>query len=72
MAFDHHSGAIADGFTGSKRTSSGLVRQYSPNSMNLNDVSQVESDDVADLLNARPRKTLGFFAPTGTLEALSR
>lgn len=48
---------------GSNENTNGLLRQFYPKGMSLRDISQTELDAVANLLNTRPRKTLGFRTP---------
>ena len=48
---------------GSNENTNGLLRQYFPRRQSLADVSQARLDEVADKLNRRPRKTLGFATP---------
>ena len=48
---------------GSNENTNGLLRQFFPRGVSLRDVSQAELDAVANLLNTRPRKTLGFKTP---------
>ena len=38
--------------------------------MNLKDITQEQLDDIADRLNGRPRKTLGFMTPSAKLSEL--
>jgi transposase, IS30 family len=42
----------------------GLVRQYLPKKMNLEEVTQGELSWIADQLNNRPRKVLGYKTPS--------
>ena len=45
---------------GSNENTNGLLRQYFPKGKSLAGVSQERLDEVAEKLNRRPRKTLGF------------
>ena len=48
---------------GANENTNGLIRQYFPKNMNLQDVTQKQVEKVADWLNNRPRKSLGFKTP---------
>lgn len=48
---------------GSNENTNGLLRQYFPKGMPLASLTQADLDTVADSLNTRPRKTLGFDTP---------
>lgn len=48
---------------GSSENVNGLIRQYFPKGRDLSDVSQLQLNDVAWLLNTRPRKRHGFATP---------
>jgi transposase, IS30 family len=49
---------------GSNENTNGLLRQYFPKGTDFSAVSEAELDTVADELNDRPRKRLGFYKPT--------
>ena len=55
---------------GSNENTNGLLRQYFPKGTDLSTVSEVELDRVADELNDRPRKRLGFYKPTERIAEL--
>lgn len=48
---------------GTNENTNGLLRQYFPKGSCLSGYSQAELDEVAEHLNTRPRKTLGFVMP---------
>lgn len=49
---------------GSNENTNGLLRQYFPKRTSLANVTQEELDAVAEELNGRPRRTLGFHTPS--------
>ena len=55
---------------GSNENTNGLLRQYFPRRKSLAGVTQEHLDEVADKLNRRPRKTLGFATPAEKLAEL--
>jgi len=55
---------------GSNENTNGLLRQYFAKGESLTGVSQERLDEVADKLNRRPRKTLGFATPAQKLTEL--
>jgi IS30 family transposase len=54
---------------GSNENTNGLLRQYFPKRTDLSGYTQAELDKVAQRLNQRPRKTLGFETPADRLRA---
>jgi IS30 family transposase len=55
---------------GSNENTNGLLRQYFPKGESLAGVTQDRLDEVAEKLNRRPRKTLGFATPAEKLAEL--
>ena len=55
---------------GSNENTNGLLRQYFPRRTSLAGITQEHLDEVADKLNRRPRKTLGFATPAEKLAEL--
>jgi IS30 family transposase len=52
---------------GSNENTNGLLRQYLGKSQDLRGFSQGDLDLIADEMNGRPRKTLGWSTPAQTL-----
>jgi IS30 family transposase len=55
---------------GSNENTNGLLRQYFPKGTELGQLSEAELDQVADELNDRPRKRLGFYKPSERIAEL--
>ena len=55
---------------GSNENTNGLLRQYFPKGESLAGVDQERLDQVAEKLNGRPRKTLGYRTPAEKLTEL--
>lgn len=54
---------------GTNENTNGLIRQFFPKKMPLNEVTKAQTDWVENILNNRPRKVLGYLTPN---EVLSR
>jgi len=52
---------------GTNENTNGIVRRYLPKRSSLIDVSQADLDDIADEINSRPRKILGYYMPKEVL-----
>lgn len=48
---------------GTNENTNGLIRQYLPKGMCMRQLTQRECDEIAEALNTRPRKRLGFKTP---------
>ena len=55
---------------GTNENTNGLLRQYFPKGTDFTAVTESQLDAVADELNDRPRKRLGFAKPTEQLGKL--
>ena len=55
---------------GTNENTNGLLRQYFPKGTDFSTVTETELDAVADELNDRPRKRLGFYKPTEQIAEL--
>jgi IS30 family transposase len=53
---------------GSNENTNGLLRQYFPKGKSVSTYTQDQLDEIANKLNTRPRKTLGFKTPAEVFE----
>ena len=57
---------------GTNENTNGLIRQFFPKGTDFNKIKRKEIKAVQDLLNGRPRKTLGYLKPFEVFEELLR
>lgn len=55
---------------GSNENLNGLIRDFYPKGTNFNDITNEQLPNMQDLLNDRPRKTLGYYTPREKLDEL--
>jgi len=53
---------------GTNENTNGLVRRYLPRGKSIDDLTQQDIDEIAEELNNRPRKKLGYYTPNEMLE----
>ena len=52
---------------GSNENTNGLLRQFMPRGADLSDATQTRLNDVTNLMNTRPRRTLGWRTSTDAM-----
>lgn len=57
---------------GTNENTNGLIRQYLPKGLSMADLSQAHCNEIADRLNARPRKRYRYATPLERLDELRR
>lgn len=66
---------FADAYQSNQRArnenSNGLIRQFLPKSMRLNNLDHAHVAQIARALNTRPRKTLGWKTPEQVLSSFT-
>ena len=55
---------------GTNENTNGLLRQYFPKGTSMAGLTQTDLDAVADKLNTRPRKRLGYRSPADMMAPL--
>ena len=55
---------------GTNENTNGLIRQYLPKGLSLEDLSEADCNEIADRLNARPRKRYAYATPLERLQEL--
>jgi len=53
---------------GTNENTNGLVRRYLPKRQNIDNLTQVDLDEIAEDFNNRPRKKLNYFTPNEMLQ----
>lgn len=56
---------------GTNENTNGLIRQYLPKGISMKNVTQAQCDQIAAILNHRPRKRLDFLTPLERLQDLA-
>jgi transposase, IS30 family len=56
---------------GTNENTNGLIRQYLPKGASMKNLTQSRCNQIAAILNHRPRKRLGFLTPTERLQDLA-